>query len=157
MKSTTNLRSNIEERDSPITCRTLISVDDEGDVLPQRCFLPKGSHLQHNWHMNYRSQVETSSPDANRRHGQVRSLLLKESLLVFIPPLGYMLKFSGSADLHEHVHPAPQGWESKAIQRHRSLGRAHRNVTRQPRHSTPVGDPADRANIEREPSQLAPK
>ena len=105
MKSTTNLRSNIEERDSPITCRTLISVDDEGDVLPQRCFLPKGSHLQHNWHMNYRSQVETSSPDANRRHGQVRSLLLKESLLVFIPPLGYMLKFSGSADLHEHVHP----------------------------------------------------
>ena len=109
MKSTTNLRSNIEERDSLITCRTLISVDDEGDVLPQRCFLPKGSHLQHNWQMNYRSQVETSSPDANRRHGQVRSLLLKESLLVFIPPLGYMLKFSGSADLHEHVHPTLGG------------------------------------------------
>ena len=59
--------------------------------------------------MNYRSQVETSSPDANRRHGQVRSLLLKESLLVFIPPLGYMLKFSGSADLHEHVHPTQCG------------------------------------------------
>ena len=120
MKSTTNLRSNIEERDSPITCRTLISVDDEGDVLPQRCFLPKGSHLQHNWHMNYRSQVETSSPDANRRHGQVRSLLLKESLLVFIPPLGYMLKFSGSADLHEHVHPTLCGIVSVFTNMHRS-------------------------------------
>ena len=66
---------------------------------------------------------------------------------MFIPPLGYMLKFSGSADLHEHVHPALQKWEFVAIQRHRSLGRAHRNVTRQPRHSTPVDDPADRANI----------
>ena len=49
VKSTTNLRSNIEERDSPINYRTPISAGDEGDVLPQRCFLPKGSHPQHDW------------------------------------------------------------------------------------------------------------
>ena len=29
---------------------------------------------------------------------------------MFIPPLGYMLKFSGSADLHEHVHPTHYMW-----------------------------------------------
>ena len=40
---------------------------------------------------------------------------------MFIPPLGYMLKFSGSADLHEHVHPALRKWKVIAIQRHRRL------------------------------------
>ena len=39
---------------------------------------------------------------------------------MFIPPLGYMLKFSGSADLHEHVHPTLCGIVSVFTNMYRS-------------------------------------
>ena len=56
-------------------------------------------HLRHRWLHISRLQFKARSQDFNAELIPVHSPLLRESCLVSYPPLTYMLKFSGFADL----------------------------------------------------------
>ena len=56
-------------------------------------------HLRHHWLHISRLQFKARSPNFNAELIPVHSPLLRESCLVSYPPLTYMLKFSGFADL----------------------------------------------------------
>ena len=60
---------------------------------------PKGLHLRLRWQCLSRLQFKAEGPDFQAELIPVHSPLLRESCLVSYPPLTYMLKFSGFADL----------------------------------------------------------
>lgn len=60
---------------------------------------PKGLHLRLRWQCLSRLQFKAEGPDFQAELIPVHSPLLRESYLVSYPPLTYMLKFSGFADL----------------------------------------------------------
>lgn len=60
---------------------------------------PKGLHLRLRWQCLSRLQFRAEGPDFQTELIPVHSPLLRESYLVSYPPLTYMLKFSGFADL----------------------------------------------------------
>ena len=103
------LRSNPEERDFQKTYRAQGAANDQRDSHPQRHSFPRGFHLHPCWQCIYRQHVEATGLDSQAELFLVHSPLLKESCLVSIPPLTYMLKFSGCASLNsclgdKHVH-----------------------------------------------------
>ena len=85
------------------------------DSHPHWCSFPRGLHLRLRWQYISRLQFKARSPDFHAELVPVHSPLLRESYLVSFPPLTYMLKFSGFADLtsclevvrehSEHSHP----------------------------------------------------
>jgi hypothetical protein len=94
------LRSNPEERDSSKVHRARRSADDKRDSHPHWRSFPRGLHLRLRWQYIYRLHVEAASLDFHTELFPVHSPLLRESCLVCYPPLTYMLKFSGFADLN---------------------------------------------------------
>jgi hypothetical protein len=60
---------------------------------------PNGLHLRLRWQCLSRLQFKAEGPDFQAELIPVHSPLLRESYLVSYPPLTYMLKFSGFADL----------------------------------------------------------
>ena len=75
------------------------AADDTRDSHPRRCSFPRGLHLHSRWQRIPRLQFKTRSLDFHAEPIPVHSPLLRESCLVSYPPLTYMLKFSGFADL----------------------------------------------------------
>ena len=59
----------------------------------------KSLHLRLHWQYLSRLQFKARGPDFHAELFPVHSPLLGESYLVSYPPLTYMLKFSGFADL----------------------------------------------------------
>ena len=112
-----------------------------------------GSHLNHRWWSISSLQFKAGSPDFNADLIPVHSPLLRKSYLVFIPPLTYMLKFSGSSGLTSCPGAWPENDEQPAKADHSfishrlpsghkvHLGNSHRPVqenwilTRESRHS----------------------
>ena len=93
------MRSNPEERDSWNVHRARGTASDERDSHPRWCSFPRGLHLRLRWWYISRLQFKTTGPNFHTEPFPVHSPLLKESYLVSYPPLTYMLKFSGFADL----------------------------------------------------------
>ena len=79
--------------------RTRRSAGDEQDPHPQRCSFPRGLHLRLRWQYILRLQFKAEGHNSHVELLHVHSPLLWESCLVSRPPLTYMLKFSGFADL----------------------------------------------------------
>ena len=69
------------------------------DSHPHWCSFPRGLHLCLCWQYISRLQFKAGGPDFHAELVPVHSPLLRESYLVSFPPLTYMLKFSGFADL----------------------------------------------------------
>jgi hypothetical protein len=69
------------------------------DSHPHWCSFPRGLHLCPSWWCISRLQFKAEGPDFHPELIPVHSPLLRESYLVSFPPLTYMLKFSGFADL----------------------------------------------------------
>ena len=93
------MRSNPEERDSWNVHRARGTASDERDSHPRWCSFPRGLHLRLRWWYISRLQFRATGPNFHTELPPVHSPLLKESYLVSYPPLTYMLKFSGFADL----------------------------------------------------------
>ena len=93
------MRSNPEERDSWNVHRARGTASDERDSHPRWCSFPRGLHLRLRWWYISRLQFKATGPNFHTELFPVHSPLLKESYLVSYPPLTYMLKFSGFADL----------------------------------------------------------
>ena len=102
------LRSNSEERDSEKAYRTQRAAGDTQDSHPQWCSFPRGLHLRLCWRYFLRLQFKARGPNFHAELVPVHSPLLRESYLVSFPPLTYMLKFSGFADL-----TSCQRWQSQ--------------------------------------------
>ena len=79
--------------------RTRRTASDERDSHPRRCAFPSGFHLRLHWLHISKLQFKAEGPNFNAELIPVHSPLLRESCLVSYPPLTYMLKFSGFADL----------------------------------------------------------
>ena len=79
--------------------RTRGAADDKRDYHPRWCSFPRGLHLRLRWQHISRLQFKAIGPDFHSELILVHSPLLKESYLVSYPPLTYMLKFGGFADL----------------------------------------------------------
>ena len=79
--------------------RTRGAADDKQDYHPRWCSFPRGLHLRLRWQHISRLQFKAIGPDFHSELILVHSPLLKESYLVSYPPLTYMLKFGGFADL----------------------------------------------------------
>ena len=79
--------------------RTRRSAGDEQDPHPQRCSFPRGLRLRLRWQYILRLQFKAEGHNSHVELLHVHSPLLWESCLVSRPPLTYMLKFSGFADL----------------------------------------------------------
>ena len=92
-------RSKPEERDSLKAHRTRRTASDERDSHPRWCAFPSGLHLRLHWLHISKLQFKAGGPNFNAELIPVHSPLLRESCLVSYPPLTYMLKFSGFADL----------------------------------------------------------
>ena len=75
------------------------TASDERDSHPRWCSFPRGLHLRLRWLRFSRLQFKAEGPNFNAELIPVHSPLLRESCLVSYPPLTYMLKFSGFADL----------------------------------------------------------
>ena len=75
------------------------TADDKRDSHPRRCSFPRGLHLRLHWQHISRLQFKARGPNFHAELIPVHSPLLRESYLVSYPPLTYMLKFSGFADL----------------------------------------------------------
>ena len=76
-----------------------MTASDERDSLPRWCAFPSGLHLRLHWLHISKLQFKAGGPNFNAELIPVHSPLLRESCLVSYPPLTYMLKFSGFADL----------------------------------------------------------
>ena len=94
-----NLRSNPEERDSWKECCTRRSANDKQDSHPQWFAFPSGFHLCPRWQHIVKLQFKARGNNLHVELIPVHSPLLRESYLVCFPPLTYMLKFSGFANL----------------------------------------------------------
>ena len=103
-----NLRSSSEERDSEKACRTQGTTDETQDSHPRWCSFPRGLHLRLCWQYLSRLQFKARGPNFHAELIPVHSPLLRESYLVSFPPLTYMLKFSGFADLTSCLKKAPR-------------------------------------------------
>ena len=75
------------------------TADDKRDSHPRWCSFPRGLHLRLRWQYISRLQFKARGPNFHAELIPVHSPLLGESYLVSYPPLTYMLKFSGFADL----------------------------------------------------------
>ena len=75
------------------------TADDKRDSHPRRCSFPRGLHLRLHWQHISRLQFKAKGPNFHAELIPVHSPLLRKSCLVSHPPLTYMLKFSGFADL----------------------------------------------------------
>ena len=69
---------------------------------------PKGLHLRLRWQCVSRLQFKARGPNFHAELIPVHSPLLRESYLVSYPPLTYMLKFSGFADLTSCLEGKPR-------------------------------------------------
>ena len=127
------LRSKPEERDSLKAHRTRRTASDERDSHPRWCSFPRGLHLRLRWLRFSRLQFKAEGPNFNAELIPVHSPLLRESCLVSYPPLTYMLKFSGFADLTSclgcRAHKGPKRFQRATRTRHAQLT-AHQKVFR---------------------------
>jgi hypothetical protein len=80
------------------------------DSHPLRCSFPRGLYLRLHWQPLSRLQFKAQGPDFHSELIPVHSPLLRESYLVSLPPLTYMLKFSGFSHLTSCL-----GWKRTAI------------------------------------------
>ena len=94
-----NLRSNPKERDSQNIHRAQGTADGEQESHPHWYSFPRDLHLRLHWQYISRLQFKAKDPNFQAELIPVHSPLLGESYLVSHPPLTYMLKFSGFADL----------------------------------------------------------
>ena len=79
--------------------RALETADAGRGSYPRWCSFPGGLHLRPSWWYVSRQQLKATGPGFHAGLVPVRSPLRKESYLVSFPPLTYMFKFSGFADL----------------------------------------------------------
>ena len=89
------LRSNPKERDSPKSYRTVKTAGARRGCHPLWRPFPGDLHLRLTWYFISRLQLRAEGPDFQFELFPVQSPLLRESFLVFVPPLSDMLKFSG--------------------------------------------------------------
>ncbi len=75
------------------------AADEQRDYHPRRRSFPRGLHLRLRWRCIWRLQFDATGTDIHSELFPVHSPLLRESCLVSFPPLTYMLKFGGFADL----------------------------------------------------------
>ena len=96
---------------------------DKRDSHPRRRSLSRGLNLRLRWRCISRLQFEAIGPDIKSELFPVRSPLLRESYLVSHPPLTYMLKFSGFADLTSCLEVAtPMGAPTAQVYRNHLTG-----------------------------------
>ena len=91
------------------------TADDRRDSHPHWCSFPRGLHLRLRWQCISRLQFKAKGPNFHAELIPVHSPLLRESYLVSYPPLTYMLKFSGFANLTSCLEMNHQRWRISGI------------------------------------------
>ena len=85
---------------------------------------PINLHLRLRWRYISRLQFKAKGPNFHAELVPVHSPLLRESFLVSYPPLTYMLKFSGFADLTSCSGRSPK-WGTKREATHQQHNKEH--------------------------------
>ena len=83
------------------------------DSHPQWLAFPSGLHLRPRWQHIARLQFKARGHNFNVELFPIHSPLLRESHLVSYPPLTYMLKFSGFANLTSCLNNKSSNCDSK--------------------------------------------